>query len=391
LDSEAGYFERQVDMLTTAAHNLDIYRFFTELNLTGGMNKTHPLLVLASDSTREAREALVAATADQFLDDAGVPSLLERTLFSDILVKLYSFARQEIRQRLSAALAMADWAPVELVRELALDTIDIAQPILSFCPVINDDILIEVVRACDFEHRICIADRPCIGERVTNKLIHTKNERIVAKLAKNATARIETSDFLKAMDILKDRQDDIDALVSRHDLPPSLIATAYALAGAETRLAISLRLPAQLDQRLTRLTQFVAADAADGRMDAPLSEGLTEAVRSSVRDNSPRPTPGFLLASLMRGERNAFFVGLANLLELPSMGVARKMTKADTETIALAARAANFDATIVRTIQETLDTHDHSWSVVDDRKVAMVWMRYSPTTAKTHFGYSIKN
>lgn len=355
------------------------------------MVNVHPLIQLASDPTRAAREALVSATADQFLDDARSATLLERTLFSDILVKLYGFARQEIRQKLSSALAMADWAPLELVRELALDTIDIAQPIISFCPVINDDILLEVVRACDFEHRICIADRPCIGEAVSNKLIGTGNNRIIATLAQNPTARIEPSDFKLAMDVLAEHQADADILIGRHDLPPSLVATAYALAGAQTRLSIAMRLPTKLDQRLTRLTEFVASDAADGRAVEALSPDLNQAVRSSVRNNSRTPTPGFLLATLMRGERKAFFAGLASLLHLPSEGVARKMTTAETEIIALVARAANFDATIVRTIYETLETEGRAWTIADDRKAAMVWMRYSPSSARTHLGASLKN
>lgn len=364
---------------------------FKKFNLNEPMLSGHPLVQLAGDKTRAAREALVSATADQFLDDARAATLLERTLFSDILVKLYGFARQEIRQRLSSALAVADWAPPELVRELALDTIDIAQPIISFCPVLNDDILIEVIRRCDLEHRVCIADRPCIGGPVSNRLIGTRNERVVATLAKNTTARIDVADFKIAIEVLRDNQDNIDVLVGRHDLPPSLIATAYALAGAQTRLAIALRLPAKLDQRLTRLTEFVASDAADGRNSRPLSAELHEAVRSSVRNNSPTPTPGFLLASLMRGERAAFFAGLANLLQLPSSGVARKLANADSEMIALVARAANFDATIVRTIFETLHNDGQAWTVADDRQVAMVWMRFAPSSARQHFGVSLKN
>jgi hypothetical protein len=362
-----------------------------KITLSGKMANEHPLIQLAGDSSRAAREALVSATADQFLDDARAATLMERTLFSDILVKLYAYARQEIRQRLSSALAMADWAPVDLVRELALDTIDIAQPIISFCPVLNDDILIEVIKACDFEHRICVAERPCIGEGVANKLVGTKNGRVVAALAKNKTARIDLSDFKIAMEVLRDRQEDMDALVGRHDLPPSLVATAYALAGAQTRMAISMRLPAKLDVRLTRLTEFVAADAADGRANTPLSVDLSEAVRNSVRANSPTPTPGFLLASLMRGERDAFFQGLGTLLELPVQGIANKMSDVNIETIALVARAANFDATIVRTIFETIESKPRAWKPSDDRTVAMVWMRYAPSSARVQFGASLKN
>ena len=62
------------------------------------MISAHPLVQLASDRSRAAREALVSATADQFLDAIGPVNAQERALYSDILVKLYSFARQEIRQ-----------------------------------------------------------------------------------------------------------------------------------------------------------------------------------------------------------------------------------------------------------------------------------------------------
>ncbi len=355
------------------------------------MSFRHPLLELASDTSRAAREALVSATAEQFLDDERAATLMERTLFSDILVKLYGFARQEIRQKLSAALAMADWAPVELVRELALDNIDVAQPVLSFCPVINDDILIEVVDKCDFDHRMCIADRPLIGENVTTKLITTKNVKIVATLARNATARISTNDFKVAINILRDKPDDIDALVGRHDLPASLIAVAYGLAGAKTRIAVAMRLPTKLEKRLTRLTEFVAADSADGRTSENIDDKQSGGIRRSVRHSVSTATPGMLLAALMRGERGAFFVGLAGLLDLPSQGVARKLTKADSNTVALVARAANFDASIVRTIYEILDAKAKPWTPADEHVCAMVWMRHAPQGARQQFGASLKN
>ncbi len=355
------------------------------------MDLAQTLIKLAQDPSPAGRQALVSATADQFLDTGRAATPAEQKLFSDILVKLYGFARQEIRQRLSAALAMADWAPPELVRELALDAIDIARPVISFCPVVTDEILIEVIHNRDFDHRLCIAERPCIGEGVSRKLISTNNDRIVAKLARNVTARIHIDDFKKAIEVLAQHQDDVDALVVRHDLPPSLVATAYALAGAQTKLAISMKLPAKLDQRLTRLTEFIASDSADGRTTGLLSETLNQALRSTIQGANMMPTPGVLLAALMRGERNAFFAGLGAMLNLPSAGIASKMLSCDIETLALVARAADFDASVVRTIFETLKPDEGAWNTGDDRQVALVWMRFSTSAAKLHFSSSLKN
>lgn len=358
-------------------------------------NAPHPLIKLAENDSREAREALVAATAEQFLDNGEAASLMERTLFSDILVKLYQFARQEVRLKLSATLAMADWAPVDLVRELALDSFDIAQPILSFCPILNDDILVEVVQACGYDHRQAIAERPCIGERVSHSLIETDDKKVLATLAANVTARITSADFERAMNSLSDMPESLNLLVQRHDLPPSLVAAAFALAGAEARDIIVSRVSPKIADRLVTIVADTSAEAASSAAKTafrhPLPDRVVDQVRTSARKLDIKPTPGFLVAALMRGERDQFVRGLAYILELPIAGVSRKLANADTESIALAARAANFDSSIVRTIYETLESRAIPWTIGDDRTVALVWMRCSPNAARTAFAKGMSN
>jgi uncharacterized protein (DUF2336 family) len=358
------------------------------LIISKDMSGDHPLISLASDASQAAREALVAGTVEKLLDGASTPSPAEQKLFSEILVKLYKFARKEIRERLCTALATADWAPVELVRELALDTLDIAQPIISFCPTITDEILIEVIVMRDFEHRLCVADRPCIGETVSARLIATGNDIIVGTLARNATAKIKASDYKKAMDVLLSRPDDLDVLILRHDLPPSLIAAAYGLAGEQTRLSLSMRLPSALEHRLSRLTAFVTADAAEGHTAKRINKALSQKVQGTVRQNHLKPTPGSLIAALMRSERDIFFDGLADLLDLPRSCIEGEMMLGDTQKIALVTRAANFDMTIVRTIFETIAAENQTWTLADDRMIALIWMRYSPLTARMQFASS---
>lgn len=361
----------------------------------GNNNTNHPLISLAENSSREAREALVAATAAQFLDTGDESSLMERTLFSDILVKLYNFARQEVRLKLSATLAMADWAPVELVRELAMDSFDIAQPILAFCPILNDDILVEVVKACGFEHRMTIAERSCIGEMVSHSLIETEDKKILANLATNVTARIAANDFERAMNVLSDAPESLNSLITRHDLPPSLVAAAFAIAGAEARDAITARVSPRIASRLMNVvansTAEVAAKATKTAFHHPMPDRVVETVRKTTRNLDVKPTPGFLVAALMRGEREHFVRGIARILELPVAGVSRKLVSAETESIALAARAANFDSSIVRTIYETLEVRSIPWTIGDDRTVALVWMRCSPGAARTAFAKGMAN
>ena len=361
----------------------------------GNSNTNHPLITLAENSSREAREALVAATAAQFLDTGDEASLMERTLFSDILVKLYNFARQEVRLKLSATLAMAEWAPIELVRELALDSFDIAQPILAFCPILNDDILVEVIKSCGYDHRATVAERSCIGEIVSHSLIETEDKKILSTLATNLTARIAQKDFERAMSILSEIPESLNALVTRHDLPPSLVAAAFAIAGAEARAAITARVSPRIASRLVNVvvdsTAEAAANLTKDLFHHPMPARVVETVRKTTRNMDVKPTPGFLVAALMRGEREQFVRGIAHILELPISGVSRKLISAETESIALAARAANFDSSIVRTIYETLETRSIPWTIGDDRTVALVWMRCSPAAARTAFAKGMTN
>jgi uncharacterized protein (DUF2336 family) len=354
------------------------------------MDVAHPLINLAGDPSRAAREALVAATVSKLLDSTETPSPGEQKLFADVLVKLYVYARHEIRERLSTALATADWAPPDLVRELALDIFDIAQPIISFCPTITDEILIEVIDARDKEHRICIAERACIGEGVSAKLIDTGNGEVIGALARNVTAKISSPDFKRAVNLLVNRQDDLDAMVSRHDLPANMVAMAFHLAGEKTRLTLSLRLPAQIEQRLARLTTIIGNDAAAGLIDVgPRTQGGAMQSSPKPKDQKP-PTPGILIAALMRGEREIFFDGLSSLLRLPHVRVQQQIMRGDLQTIALATRAVNFDMTIVRTIYETLQIDKRAWAVGNDNLIAMIWMRYSPETARMQFAHTSK-
>jgi uncharacterized protein (DUF2336 family) len=353
------------------------------------MPRDHPLVKLAADPSEAAREALVAATAGQLLDSTATPTQSELDLFCDVLVRLYSFARQEIRQRLSATLALAQWAPPNLLRALALDTIEIAQPIITLSPVLTDDIMLEVIEKCEVAHKVCLADRPAIGEAITHQLVKSDNPRVVATIARNPTARISAQDFHKAINALRDRDEDLDTLILRHDLPPSLIATAYSLAGTQAKLALNVRLPERLGQRLSRVTAFVAADAADGHTDTPLSNQLHAEVQANVRRDKWRTTPGFVIATLMRGEKELFFKSIANLLQLPCEGIVRLLDGNDPYTIALVTRACRFDITIARTIFETLDTTGRTWTLADDRMVAMLWMRNSTSAARLQVASSL--
>ncbi|MEN9856516.1 MAG: hypothetical protein RLZZ157_1642, partial [Pseudomonadota bacterium] len=73
---------------------------------------------------------------------------------------------------------------------------------------------------------------------------------------------------------------------------------------------------------------------------------------------------------------------LARLLHLSDRQIEQKLTHPQPETIALIARAAQFDVSLVRTLQEILDPSQKPWTPADERGVTLAWMRHSPASAR---------
>lgn len=345
------------------------------------MLSVHPLIDLAHDASPEARARLAAETADLFLRDTSPGTSGQAELLGEILTRLYAFARQDVRARLSAALALSDWAPVGLVRALATDSIDIAQPVISFCPVLDDAGLVDVVQTCGLEHRVCVAARDSIGETVTDALIETREHPVISILADNATARISVAGFTRALDCVRDDPRLVDALAGRPDLPASLVATAFALAGRDARAAIARRLPPGLETRLTRLAELVSVEAAEAHLGEPLPEPLGRQLARGVTWRPP-VTTGQILASLVRGERTVVLRGLAEILGVDGPALARRLLEGTTDLLALAARGTGFEIPTVRALHDLLRGNGSVWSRDDERQVALTWMRSTPDTAR---------
>jgi hypothetical protein len=367
------------------------------------MPPLHPLVQLARDASPEARAALAAETADLFLNHSGDSDSREHILYGDVLARLYQYARQDVRARLAAALAMSEWAPRELVREIARDRIEVAQPVIVFCPVLDEAGLIDVVRTCGIEHSVCVASRDNIGEAVTDALIAKDDAQVVAALAENATARISESGYARALDIVEEETALVDLLASRPGLPASLVATAYAKAGQQARETIARRLPPDLSARLTRLVQIVCVSATEGEVGARLPDHLADGMQQRIagpetetvilpglpgagrKTGRGKASVGGLMGALLRRDRNGFLRGLADLLGVEGRDLNRMLSLGGTEALCTALRAAGFEMASVRPVHDLIGRGgqgDAVWNREDERCVALEWMRNSPETAR---------
>jgi len=110
--------------------------------------------------------------------------------YDEVLCRLAELVEVEARTHVSKLLAPLDRAPGMVVVKLANDDIEVAQPLLEFSNVLSDDDLIDIVSRRSEEHRMAIAGRPSVTERVGEAIVEHGASSSVARLVRNSNAEI---------------------------------------------------------------------------------------------------------------------------------------------------------------------------------------------------------
>ncbi|OEO28379.1 hypothetical protein VW23_004915 [Devosia insulae DS-56] len=110
--------------------------------------------------------------------------------YDEVLCQLAELVESEARAHVAKLLAPLDRAPGNVVVKLANDEIEVAQPLLEFSNVLSDDDLIEIIANQTEEHRIAIAGRTQVPERVGEAIVEHGETASVIKLVRNTNAEI---------------------------------------------------------------------------------------------------------------------------------------------------------------------------------------------------------
>ena len=103
------------------------------------------LIALAGEESSDKRRLLLRELTGHFF---GAPehSPSETALYGAVLAKLSDEMEQAVRAELAARFAPAANAPHSLIRRLADDELEVAEPVLRGSVVLTDDDLIQVAR-----------------------------------------------------------------------------------------------------------------------------------------------------------------------------------------------------------------------------------------------------
>lgn len=199
-------------------------------------NKNDVLAALRGLASQQAsKEKLFGLVFDLFQTsaDRGTPDQVD--MCEDVLTQLISLVEIEARVRISERLADLETAPRRVVQYLAMEPIQVAQPVLCKSPVLLDEDLLAVVRQCGPHHLEAIAERKTVSVAVTNELMRVGTIEVWERLAHNYGAELADRSVTFLANRARENKKIQMGLLERPNLPESVITRLVSEASDSVR------------------------------------------------------------------------------------------------------------------------------------------------------------
>lgn len=311
--------------------------------MTAGASRLKALMETARDHAPDARRALLRDITDIFLMRPDGLNAAEMQHFDAILSFLLRDASPALRREIAERLADAPAAPRGVLRQLAFDDINVADPVLRRAGALSDADLAAVVAERGGAHAKALARRRSVSETLSAALVETGDEDVLLNLARNQGARFSLAAMQAMIAEAKRRSALQEPLTGRYDLPPHLLTQLYFFVSSALKRDILNRAD-MLDPSLVdvaaaasrrRLLEQAAREAASER--SATKRAVAEKMRLGAVDEA-------LLSSLIAEKQHAEFVFAFAWLAGVDLDAAQTILKDRSfEALAIVCRAARME------------------------------------------------
>jgi uncharacterized protein (DUF2336 family) len=317
--------------------------------MSNSRNKLESLVQLAHETSSERRRELLREITDVFLDNPSSYNSTESQYFGEIMGKVAYDLERQVREELARKLAAEAAAPPDLIKRLAGDEIEVARPVITESPVLQEHDLIEIAERQGQEHLIAMTERPDIGERLSDVLVDKGDDRVVEGLVRNESAKIARNTMEKVVARSETSAALQEPLVDRPDLPADLMRDMLAFVTEDIKSKI-------LEQ-----TNMVNSE----KLDELLDDVGTKLGRQSGLRRGGKSKPEVLIQELLaKGELNEgklvelarqrqvpeLICGLAQLSELDIPTTRRAIMDRTGEGLAIVCKSCGFNQTTFSTL-----------------------------------------
>jgi uncharacterized protein (DUF2336 family) len=308
------------------------------------------LLDLAKETSSEKRRELLRVITDVFLTEpADNRSERESALFDEIVGAVASDLETQVRVELAKKVAVSTAPLQRTARRLALDEIEVARPVIERSKALTEKDLLDVIHQKSQDHMLAVTKRPDVTETVSSALVHKGEDRVVASLLENRTARINRPTYERVAERAQLSPVLHAPFVKNHQVPLDLLNNVYLKVETGLRREIMRKFhgvsPAELEAALeasrNHLSTAYGALPDDYQLAVDHIAGL---------DKKGQLKAPILVQLLRESKRTDFLVAFAKLVDVEFDLCRRLVEGKDLDALAMLCRGAGFDRGLFVTI-----------------------------------------
>lgn len=219
-----------------------------------------------------------------------------------------------VRQAMSDVFASSQKAPPVVVRALAADQFEVAQPLIERSPLLADEDLIDLVAAGKPQSQFAIARRPLLTVTVAAAIADMAAPEACLALLENGDADITLASVDRIIERFGHLAPIRENLLARDDLPMAMRQTLLS------KLSRTLAgFVAERQWLVPEHAEYAAREACEKATVALAADTPYEEIGDLVRHlrQSGQLTAGMLLRALLSGNVVLFEEALAELSDLP--------------------------------------------------------------------------
>lgn len=325
---------------------------------TGNVSRLKQLIEVAREGSTEKRADLLREITDVFMAAPDRYTSTEMQHFDVILTKVTESVEVALRIKIAEKLADTANAPKNLIRQLALDEITVAQPILERSPALSEDDLIRVIRQRTQDHMKAISRRREVTEVVAAELVERGDKDVLVTLAENRGARFTGDTMTKLVEHSRTIADLQAPLTARYDLPANLLTQMYFFVSSALKREILHRSdlldPALIDEAIEGNRTRILQQAVDG------AHTDVSAARKFVEEKIKAGLLNEMLLKELIDQRRSteFLLSFAHHTGVDTSTAQRILQDKSFESLALACRAAGLDRSTFAKIVFSLQRGD---------------------------------
>lgn len=268
---------------------------------------------LMADPSADNR-AIAARKVGNAFSDGGL-SDSERAMAEEIFRAMLKDVEVKVRASLSQSIHLSEQLPHDVAVSLANDVAEVAIPVIEASKVLTDDDLLAIIESKPAEYQVAVAGRETVSELVSDALVSTANEDVVARLVVNDGAQISENTMTRVLDEFGHVQRISNPMAERKVLPMRIAERLVNLVSERIRdhlvthhdLSADVAMDLLMDSR-----ERTTLHLLDGRSDAPDVYELVDQLSSNGR-----LTPTIILRALCMGDLTFFEAALAKRAGIP--------------------------------------------------------------------------